>query len=459
MRRLNQNQLRVLFSIVLLGSASMLHAQDSLTKLTFKEAVKLGLQNNVTLNQQRNNLLQAQSQKLFRIGQMGPQVSVNGSVGITNGNNFIQNTGEVVNATVDGASASLSASLPLFNGMSVINNARQASGQLDAQLEQVNRSMQDVINLVSNQFLQVLLDQELLKIAQENLQVQKTQLDQVLEQVSLGSRSPVDEYNQKAQVSNSELLVTQAEYNLVTDKITLFQTLLVDPTIVTTLEDPAWDVNQIVLDNQDLNQMLEIAAQQRSDLKQAKSTEKASKFLMYSNRGNFLPSFNAQYNFGTRYNQVRGADKTDPTYRDFSDQFLTDNIYHQAGIGINIPIFTGFQNRATYVQSKVLYDNNRILTKNREVIVKGDVVRAHQNFESVKKAYTVSLQGLEASTMAYNLEKERYDLGITSFVDFANANRTFIQAQTNMAQAKYRFLFQKILLDYALGTLKFEDIP
>jgi hypothetical protein len=28
-----------------------------------------------------------------------------------------------------------------------------------------------------------------------------------------------------------------------------------------------------------------------------------------------------------------------------------------------------------------------------------------------------------------------------------------------MAQAKYRFLFQKIMLDYAIGTLKPEDIP
>jgi outer membrane protein len=107
----------------------------------------------------------------------------------------------------------------------------------------------------------------------------------------------------------------------------------------------------------------------------------------------------------------------------------------------------------------VLYDNNKELTKNREVIVKGDVVRAYRNFESVKKGYVASSDGLTASELAFNLEKERYDLGITSFVDFASANRIFVQAQTNFVQAKYRFLFQKILLDYALGTLKFEDIP
>jgi outer membrane protein TolC len=44
-------------------------------------------------------------------------------------------------------------------------------------------------------------------------------------------------------------------------------------------------------------------------------------------------------------------------------------------------------------------------------------------------------------------------------VDFANANRTYIQAQTDMAQAKYRFIFQKIMLDYAIGTLNPDELP
>jgi outer membrane protein len=35
----------------------------------------------------------------------------------------------------------------------------------------------------------------------------------------------------------------------------------------------------------------------------------------------------------------------------------------------------------------------------------------------------------------------------------------FVQAQTDKAQAEYRFLFQKVLLDYAVGTLKVEDFP
>ena len=450
---------RLVIFLLLVFASIAVNAQDTLSVLTFKDAVKIALQNNVLLNQQRNLLFQSQVNKTYRIAQLGPQVSISGNLGQRNGNSFIQQEGRVVNATVYGASGMLNIQMPIFNGLSGVNSMRQSFSQLDAQLESVNRSTQDVINLVSTQFLSVLLDQELLKIANENLAALQKQYTQVKAQVELGSRTPVDEYNQQALVSNAEVRVAQAEVTLVNDQTTLLQTLLVDPTIKTTIVEPSWDVNAIVMDNLTLDQFLSMASIHRSDLKQAKYAEKASKYGMQASKGNYLPSLNASYSNGSAYNQLRGVRRDTSAFRDFNEQFYKDNRNNFIGLSLYIPIFTGFQNRATYVQSKVLYENNKLVTNSREMLVKGDVVRAFQNYQSVQKAYTASVTGLEASEMAYNLENERYILGITSFVDIANANRVFIQAQTDMAQAKYRFLFQKILLDYAVGTLNPEDIP
>jgi outer membrane protein TolC len=60
--------------------------------------------------------------------------------------------------------------------------------------------------------------------------------------------------------------------------------------------------------------------------------------------------------------------------------------------------------------------------------------------------------------MAFSLETERYNLGVTNFVDFVNANRLFVQAQTDKAQAEYRLLFQKVAIGYSIGTLRPEDL-
>lgn len=451
--------MRLTIFLLLSLSGTQVFGQAIDSTLTFREAVGVALKNSVLLNTERNNLLLSRVNKTYRIGQMGPQVGINGNLYQSNGNRFIQQELKVVNTTVYGGGVTLTVSQPIFNGLDGINSARQASNQLDAQLENVNRSAQDIINTVSVQFLQVLLDQELLKIAMENLELQKTQYEQVKAQVDVGSRSPVDEYNQQAQVSNAELTVAQAEYTLANDKSFLMQSLLLDPTVRTKIVEPEWDVNAIALDNLNLEELLAVSSERRSDLKQARHTEKASKFGMSASKGNYFPRLSAFYNNGSAFNQVKGTPHDDPSYRSSIDQFTNYNRSSSFGLALNIPIFTGFQSRAFYMQSKVLYENNKLLTKNQEVIVKGDVLRAYENFQSVKKAYSAGLTGLEASEMAYNLEKERFILGITSFVDFANANRTYIQAQTDMAQAKYRFIFQKIMLDYAVGTLNPDELP
>lgn len=447
--------------IVLCGLLSTAFAQEQRTdtSLTFKEAIDLAVKNNVTLNTQKNNLLQQRVNRTYRWAQLGPQAGINASLYQSNGNRFIQQEGKVVNATVNGLSATLNIQQPIFNGLSIFNTARSSTEFFDAQLENVNRNLQSTINSVAIQYLSVLLDQELVKIAEENLKNQQTQFDQVKTQVELGARSPVDQYNQQAQVSAAELRLTQAEYNLVSDKITLFQSLLVDPTDSISIEEPEWNINGMALDNLNLPILVETALERRSDLKMYRHLEKGNRLSMHSAKGGYLPSLYAFYSNGSAWNQLKDADKADPGYRTFDQQFWTDNRSNSFGLSLSVPLFTGFQTRSIYMQSKVAYENSKLNTSNQEVLVKGDVVRAYENYQAVQTAYTAALKGLEASQMAFDLERERYNLGVTSFVDFVNANRTYVQAQTDMAQAKYRFLFQKIALDFAVGTLKVEDIP
>src|SRR5688500_17366046 len=121
------------FLIALTLVCSLVHAQED-SVLTFKAAVDIALKNNLTLNQQRNNLTTSQVNKTSQFAQLGPQASINGGVGQRNGNSFIPQEGRVVNATVYGANASLNAQMPIFGGFTGLNSARQADSQLDAQV-------------------------------------------------------------------------------------------------------------------------------------------------------------------------------------------------------------------------------------------------------------------------------------------------------------------------------------
>lgn len=445
-----------------------LEASDAQSKvLTFDDAVKIASQNSVLLNQQKNNLDYSQMQRMQSIASAGPNVSLNSSASQFNGNSFNPNTGRVTNGVRDNVTGSINANINLFSGLNRINSIRQFNSQLDAQSYFVSRTAQDVINTVATQYLTVMLDMELLKIARENFDAQDKQRLQIREQLALGARSQVDEYNQDALAKAAELRLVQAEINLNNDKTLLTQTLLMDPFEQYDVEKPAWDLSALGYDNLNLEELTEKAKLHRGDYLRAVKNEEALRFGTKAAKGLMMPSLYAFGNYGSAYNfqhdvpdsiTFGGATIKNPdTPRPFAEQFRTNNAYKSYGFQLNIPVFGGLQNRTTYTQQKVLHENSQWTRKSLEYQIKNDVIRAVRNYEGAKKAYGVSTDQLRAADLAFQLETERYNLGVTNFVDYTNANRVLVQSQTDKAQAEYRLVFQRILIEYAVGTLKAED--
>jgi len=422
--------------------------------LSIEDAVKIGLKNGILLNQQKNNLELNVMQRNYNIAGLGPTLNFQSSAQRVYGNTFIQQTGHVINGKVDNAYGQLSANINLFNGFSQVNRVRQAASALDAQSFYVNRTAQDIINTVSTQYLQVLLDVELIKIANENWEALKKQLEQIKEQVNLGAKSPVDEYNQDSQAKGGEIRLIQAQINLVADKALLTQTLLLDPNDEFEVVKPDWDMN-LAGEKEDLEPLFSTALKNRGDYLRALKNEESAKYGMKALKATMLPTLSMYSNIFSQYNYVY----TDVN-SSFDQQVKNDNLKKITGFSLYVPIFGGnqnFQNRTNYVQQKITYLNNLQLRKNAEVQVKTDVMKAYENMQLYSKWFNATVGQVKAAETALELERERYTLGATSFVEYANANRVYVQAATDKAQAEYKLLFQKVMIDYAAGTLKPED--
>lgn len=461
---------RMLFflAVVSLSVVEHSYSQSQSKVLTFEDAVSIAMKNSVLLNTQRNNLELSQMQKMSSLASAGPNVQVNSSLYQVNGNSFNNQTGKLVNGVRDAMTGSISANMNIFSGFNRVNLIKQFSNQLDAQSYFVNRTAQDVINTVGIQYLTVMLDVELMKIAFENWEALKKQLEQIKEQVNLGARSPVDEYNQDAQTKAAELRYVQAEILLNNDKSLLVQTLLVDPFEQFDVEKPNWDMNVVGKENLNPEELADKAKQYRGDYLRAVKNEEGLRYGMRAAKGLMMPNLSAFANYGSAYNYQHGIPQTvdssgvDIPNKDypkpFKDQFRTNNVYKNYGLQLTIPIFNGLQNRQAFTQQKVLYENSQQTRKNLEYQIRNDVARTVRNYEGAKKAFSITTDQLKAAEIAFSLEKDRFELGVTSFVDYYNANRVYVQAQTDKAQAEYRLVFQKILIEYAVGTLKAEDL-
>lgn len=444
---------------LVIGFVALCFCVEAQQMLTLKEAVKMGLDRNVTLNQEKNNLVTTSASRTASMLQLTPNINISGNAGRNDGNSFNQQEGEVVNGKLDFIGANLNANMPLFNGLSNINLYRSSENLNNAQGEFVKRTSQDVIRNVANQFLLCLLDQQLLTIQKKNVETQQQQYDQIREQVDAGSKAEVDLFNQQYQVKNAELMALRASITLKNDKITLAQIIQLDPSTPVELVDPAWDVNQADQSLTSLEELQSAALNQRGDLARARYSERAAELLYKSNKGTYFPNVSLFAQYGSQYNYIHPTETFTPVNRTFEEQFLEDNIQLTYGIAFNIPIFTGLFTRSTVVRTRMQYENSKLQTENAKIIINGDVLKAYQNYEDAKTNFGASSSQLQAAELAFKSEKERYDLGISDIVALSLANQNFTKAEGDFENSKYTLMFQRLLIDYAVGTLKFEDIP
>ena len=445
----------ILAVVIVINSVQLSNAQQASDtfKLTYREAVKIALKNNLELNQQKNNLIARQVQKNQSITAFLPSLSFQGTASHTDGQQPNPDGGELMDLSVDNVNANLQANVMLFNGFNRINTLNQASNQFRAQTSMVKRTEQDVVYNVTTQYLQVLLDQELLRIAEEAHRVQSVVLSQLREQVKLGARAEADMYTQDAQVRNLEVTALQSRVTLENDKALLAQTLQLDPSLSVQLEFPSIE-NTMDIQSLNLDSLYAVAVSNREDLRQAEHQAKANLYTYKASVNGFYPTVSFFASYGSRYVSTL---KGDPLYGNFGNQFKTIFPNLSYGVNVVIPLFDRMVTRTNRVFNKVIYENSVLQRENVEKTIKIEVKRTYNNYITALQSFEASQVQYQAGELALRTQQESYLLGVASQVALAQANQTYVQAAASKAQAEVTLLFQQMLMEYALGTLRVDS--
>jgi outer membrane protein len=441
--------MKIVIAFALLAATIPSMAQKS-GELTFEEAVKIGLERNVMLNQQKNQLELNQVQKMAGYGNFLPSINLNSVFQRQAGQQPNTTTGDLEDLKTNYLGAQLNGNLTLFNGLRGINSLGQANSQLMAQGYLVKRSTQDVVNIVAQQYLQVLLDQELLKIADENLKSQNALLEQMQGFYDVGTRAITDVYSQDALMKAAQVSFIRAKNNLQNDKSLLAQTLQLDPSQDFEVAHPTFTDDLSGFENIPLDSLISIALANRADLEQAKHQVKANRFFHKSLLSNYIPSLSLFANYGSFYYSEIPLS--------FGEQFRNLNPSFSYGANLTIPIFSRYTNKVQRMNAVVTYKNSELNKQNLEKTVKIDVQRARNNLMNAIENLTASQSQFQAGELALKTQQESYELGISNQIAVAQANQIYVQGASAKAQAEVTVLFQRILLDYSLGILKVEDL-
>lgn len=438
----------ILLLIICLGLSYSLQAQD-VKQITLEEAINIALENNYQLKQARNNLDFAEYQELSEKADYLPSVSGGLDGARRAGSQFIPGTDNFVNTVSRGISGSLNLNVPIFAGFENLNSLKSSQYNTRSEEENLQRVRETVIFQTASNYLQVILDRQLLEIDQQNLEASMQTLEQVKAQVEVGSRPTVDLYNQEATVANNELQVVNSENALNASKLQLIRQLQVDP--LGNYEFATPEVSAENMNNQDynLNQLVNTALNNRSDLMSDQLAIQSLEYQLNVAKSSLYPSLSMSASISSDY-----SDQQDFS---FNDQFFDQNVVKFIGLSLDIPIFSNL-NRRTNVQSqKVNLKNARLNLENTELQVVQDVNQAYNDYQSYMKQLESSQKALTAAEKSYETQQERYQVGAGTLIELSDANAQYVQARANRAQALFRVIFQQKLLDYYIGQLN-EDI-
>jgi len=139
------------------------------------------------------------------------------------------------------ANLSVSSGLDLFSGFGRIAALRQSQLQLDSERKSFTWSREQVIYETVQQFVLVVLDGELTKADQQNLEAQNKQLAQIQAFTTAGRSPIVDLYQQQAAVADAESRLLVDQRNSVVDTYKLLQIMGIEAETGYTIATPDVD--------------------------------------------------------------------------------------------------------------------------------------------------------------------------------------------------------------------------
>ncbi len=128
-----------------------------------------------------------------------------------------------------------------------------------------------------------------------------------------------------------------------------------------------------------------------------------------------------------------------------------NNINRTLGLSLSIPIFNGYTARASMQRSVIQKRQAEINEIEINNTLRQTVERVYNDAVASSKTYNSSIRQVSAREEAFRMMNQRFTAGSANSFEFQIAQNNLFQAQTDLARAKYDFIFKKKVLDFYQG--------
>jgi outer membrane protein len=337
--------------------------------------------------------------------------------------------------------------VPIFQGLRINNSIAQAKEDLLAGEYNLEKAKNDITLNVINLFINVVFNREQVKIAENQLKTTTEQLARTKKLVDAGSLPLSDLLDLQSQNASNELEVINAKNNYRIAKLNLAQAMQIPFTESFEVIEPEFEMDGTLMATETPDKIYEAAVEIMPEIKAAEANVRSAELQEKISKGAFYPSIGLGANVFTNYvDQVFGQDRPS-----FSQQFES-NLSQAANLQLSIPIFTNFNNKSNLQRARAQKAISEVTALEAKNQLRQDIETAYNSALSAELSYAASVTRVKSLEESFRVAQQRFDLGAINSVDFQVAQANLFNAQADLLNAKYTYIFRVKVLDFYLGN-------
>lgn len=410
-----------------------------------KQCIEYAIEHNLTIKQQEaakdESAVDLNTAKWSRL----PDLNGSASHSFNFGRSLqMDNTYQQLNTQNTGLN--LSTSIPLFTGMQIPNQIALSKLNLKAAVEDLNKAKEDISIQVTSAYLQVLFNEELAKVAHEQVALSEEMLKQKTAFFKVGKASEAELYEAKSRAAQDQLSAVQADNEYRLALLDLSQLLELPTPEGFAIVSPSIDEDK---DFSILTSPVDIYSEAlliKPSIKAAQyRVEGAQKSIRIAQSG-YYPQLSLGAGIATSYYNVSGRENGN-----FGSQ-LRDNFSQYIGLSLNIPIFNRFSTRNQVRKARIQQTTLNWQLEDAKKALYKEIQQAYYNAVNAESKFESSRTADEAAKASFNLMKEKYANGKATSTEFNEARTNWLKAVSDRIQAKYDYLFRTKILDFYKGV-------
>ena len=438
--------MRTITLIFLLFIGSAASAQVS---LSLEDCIGLALKNNLTVQRAYLNAELAEQDLVGAKGQHLPSVNLFLNSDLNFGRTIDPFTNTFATDEVRSDAYGIQGRWDIFTGATRYNRYKQANMGMMASRYDSDKARNDVSLSVTSSYLQILFNEELLRIADQQVRLSEGQVNRSKKFVEAGRISKGDLLDLEAQLAREELNVVNASNSLDIAKLRLLLIMRADSIDAFSVIRPSQDVDALRENEATSSFIYYKALENLPEIKSAEIKYEASTKGVNAERGRISPTLSLRGSVGSGYSG-KNIDLVTRDTKDFGTQ-VTDNFNQSIGVSLTMPILNSLSTHTAVSRAKVTREIRELELQQAKNQVNETVKQAFFDANAAKKKYNANVKAVNATKESFKYATKRYEVGSINGVEYNQSKTNLARAEADLVQAKYDYLFKFKILEFYQG--------